>query len=103
MRRVYCLIAIMAFLPAVVIAADNQTIDAAIGGAVGGAIGGAIGAEVGGREGAIIGAGVGAAAGAAVNTKDSEAYDKEHRVYYYEKSRHRRTFCPPGQAKKGRC
>ena len=103
MRKVYCLMTMMLFLPAASIADDNLTLDATIGGAVGGAIGGAIGAEVGGREGAIIGAGVGAAAGAAVNTRGYDDHHQEGRVYYYDKPHHRGTFCPPGQTKKGRC
>lgn len=101
--------------------AGNLTTDAAVGGAIGGALGGAIGAEVGGRDGAVLGAGVGAAAGAALNTKGddkprrTETVHREYEeVHYYEDdhrgSRHhhddhhgRSNFCPPGQAKKGRC
>lgn len=92
--------------------AEDLTLDAAVGGAVGGAIGGAVGAELGGREGAIVGAGVGAAAGTAINTRDhaepdrGPRYDDSHRVYVYPASHshpHGNTFCPPGQAKKGRC
>jgi outer membrane lipoprotein SlyB len=88
----------------------NLTVDSAVGGGLGGAAGGAIGAELGGREGAIIGAGVGAAVGAAVTTSDhttSEAQplqgapaDQRATVY---PTRRQSTFCPPGQAKKGRC
>lgn len=93
--------------------AGDLTTDAAIGGAIGGALGGAIGAEVGGREGAVIGAGVGAAAGTAINTKDHQSSSHEgDRVYredhYYhdsdsDKHQGKGSFCPPGQAKKGRC
>ena len=81
--------------------ADELTKDAAVGGGVGGALGGAIGAELGGREGAIIGAGVGAATGAAVTTKDHE--DDSHDDVKVVVPANKGTFCPPGQAKKGRC
>ncbi len=90
---------------------DNQTLDAAIGGGVGGAAGGAIGAELGGREGAVIGAGLGAAVGAAISTRDHTTSEPQHRppssrstgssAYYLPTPKG--TFCPPGQAKKGRC
>ena len=95
--------------------AGDLTFDSAVGGAVGGAIGGAVGAELGGRDGAILGAGVGAAAGAALNTReyaDGRRYsrgDDYPRQFYYERDRHHHhapsggRFCPPGQAKKGRC
>lgn len=85
--------------------AGDLTTNAAIGGAVGGAIGGAVGAELGGREGAILGAGVGAAAGTAINTKEHATTashptgSPDHHVYHGPHGR----FCPPGQAKKGRC
>ncbi|MES2663010.1 MAG: glycine zipper domain-containing protein [Pseudomonadota bacterium] len=105
MKKLICT-AIMMLSSSISYAGDLTT-DAAIGGAIGGAVGGAVGAEVGGREGAIIGAGVGGAAGAAINTKDhqqndthSERYEK---VNIYEERRHNGGFCPPGQAKKGRC
>ena len=84
--------------------ADDQVKDAAIGGAIGGALGGAVGAEVGGKQGAVIGAGVGAAAGAAIAT-DNDDNHHHHAdapgtvVIAPEQGR----FCPPGQAKKGRC
>ncbi|MFT4584311.1 MAG: hypothetical protein ACI915_002260 [Gammaproteobacteria bacterium] len=93
--------------------AEDLTIDAAIGGAVGGAIGGALGAELGGREGAIAGAGLGAAAGVAINTADHDAHEggryedrRQEGSYYRSQSdnrKHGKQFCPPGQAKKGRC
>ena len=92
--------------------AGDLTTDAAIGGAIGGALGGALGAELGGREGAIIGAGVGAAAGTAISTKKHDREPevryverrRDNRVYIIEDHRGRRgNFCPPGQAKKGRC
>ena len=83
----------------------GSTLDAAIGGGIGGAAGAAIGNEVGGRDGAIIGGGLGGAIGAAVNTdRHTNAYRKTN----YERSQPRSGnsgshFCPPGQAKKGRC
>lgn len=88
--------------------AETLTRDAAIGGAIGGALGGAVGAELGGRQGAIVGAGVGAAAGAALNTQDHAAPVKRHDVYYHDGRpagvpHQGGGFCPPGQAKKGRC
>lgn len=91
--------------------AEGLTRDAAIGGAIGGALGGAVGAELGGRQGAIVGAGVGAATGAALNTQEYAAPPPpRHNVYSYDGAAHppgvphqRGGFCPPGQAKKGRC
>jgi uncharacterized protein YcfJ len=90
--------------------AGDLTLDAAIGGAVGGAVGGAIGAELGGRNGAIAGAGLGAAAGVTINTNDSDRRtyrsSQDHlssREYYIPNYSHSSRFCPPGQAKKGRC
>jgi len=87
--------------------ADSSTLDAAIGGGIGGAAGAAIGNEVGGRDGAIIGGGLGGAIGAAVNT-DDEPRRTTHRKTYYKTSHPSdgnsgSGFCPPGQAKKGRC
>jgi hypothetical protein len=91
-------------------AGDNLTLDSAIGGGIGGAAGGAIGAELGGREGAIIGSGLGAAVGTAINTRDHDgsetrnpapAPNNQGSAYYAPPQRG--TFCPPGQAKKGRC
>lgn len=90
-------------LASVVSAVDDLTIDSAIGGAVGGAIGGAVGAELGGRKGAIVGAGIGAATGTAINTRDHVEQDDHH---HHETPQHPVSnghFCPPGQAKKGRC
>lgn len=96
------------------IAADDSTLDAAIGGGVGGAVGAAIGNEAGGREGAIAGGAIGAAVGTAITTKDSASSSSDNKVakepamtgYHpapgsgaHPGSRH----CPPGQAKKGRC
>jgi len=88
--------------------AGDSTLDAAIGGGIGGAAGAAIGNEVGGREGAIVGGVLGGAVGAAVTT-DSESHETSAPGQrHYE---HRGpsggypgyTFCPPGQAEKGRC
>lgn len=90
--------------------AGSLTTDAAVGGAIGGALGGAVGAELGGREGAVIGAGVGAAAGTAINTRDHQEptrhYDDRpvyHEEHHHYDDRSKGKFCPPGQAKKGRC
>ena len=93
--------------------ADNSTRDAAIGGGIGGAAGAALGNEIGGRDGAIIGGALGGAVGAAVNT-DKEQYHSRpsekpdyNNVHYHERHDYDRPsksrFCPPGQAKKGRC
>jgi hypothetical protein len=85
--------------------ADDRVKDAAIGGGIGGALGAAVGAEVGGKNGAIVGAGVGAAAGAAIAT-DGDNHNNHHAdapevvVVPAQQQGH---FCPPGQAKKGRC
>jgi hypothetical protein len=86
--------------------ADDLVKDAAIGGAIGGALGGAVGAEVGGREGAVVGAGVGGAAGAAIATRnDGDGHDHHATPtgVVVVPSGHQGHFCPPGQAKKGRC
>ena len=88
--------------------AGSSTLDAAIGGGVGGAAGAAIGNEVGGREGAIAGSALGAAVGTAINTggqipsassQYTTGYQDEEPRYGHPHYR----FCPPGQAKKGRC
>ncbi|MDT8385879.1 MAG: hypothetical protein RQ736_00055 [Thiogranum sp.] len=87
----------------------GSTLDAAIGGGVGGATGAAIGNEVGGRDGAILGGALGAAVGTAVTTdKDRHNAPSPTPVYRYEERRAPERhpgppFCPPGQAKKGRC
>ncbi len=85
----------------------------AIGGGLGGAAGAVIGEAVGGREGAIIGGALGGGVGAAAGydnerdgrrVRDGRRY--EERGDYYEDYRRRprgSDFCPPGQAKKGRC
>lgn len=86
----------------------GSTLDAAIGGGIGGAAGAAIGNEVGGRDGAIIGGALGGAVGVAVNTDDEPRHSNTYTKTYYrgEHPRYvypRYHFCPPGQAKKGRC
>lgn len=91
------LAAILTSLP--VLAADSDTVDAAIGGAIGGGIGAAVGNEVAGRDGAIIGGAIGAGTGAAITT-DDDGRDHDGRVYIDDgHSGH----CPPGHAKKGHC
>lgn len=81
------------------LALDDDTVEAAIGGGLGGAAGAAIGNEVGGRDGAIIGGALGGAGGAAIATDDDRHHDRRN----FDDRRHRGSFCPPGQAKKGRC
>jgi outer membrane lipoprotein SlyB len=85
--------------------ADNENLNAALGGALGGGVGGLVGNAVGGRTGAIVGSGLGAAAGAALTTQNQERYGRRSRysAHEYESSRERGYYCPPGQAKKGRC
>jgi hypothetical protein len=86
--------------------ADDLVKDAAIGGAIGGGLGGAIGAEVGGKNGAIVGAGLGAVAGAAIATNDKDGHDSHHAAapeVVVVPAPQQGHFCPPGQAKKGRC
>lgn len=87
--------------------AGDSTLDAAIGGGVGGAAGAAIGNEVGGHEGAIIGGALGGAIGAAVTTDSAPREASPPRQPQYNHPRpaggHPGAFCPPGQAKKGRC
>lgn len=84
----------------------------ALGGGLGGAAGAVIGEAVGGREGAIIGGALGGGVGAAAgydNERDGrrvrEGTRYEERRYYKDGRRSYREgdFCPPGQAKKGRC
>lgn len=99
--KIKALIVGIALLLSGPVSANDLVLDSAIGGAVGGALGGAVGAVLGGRNGAIIGAGVGAATGVAISTDDHKKSD-------YRKGAHRHhhgsgKFCPPGQAKKGRC
>ena len=81
----------------------GDKVEAAVGGAAGGAIGAVIGDELGDRNGAIIGAAAGAAIGAAIATSDDDHADKTATVVVVEKSHTDKNFCPPGQAKKGRC
>ena len=93
--------------------AGDSTLDAAIGGGIGGATGAAIGNEVGGRDGAIVGGALGAAVGTAVTTDSEQHHSEPHyvtppREYEHHEDAHPRRhrsyrFCPPGQAKKGRC
>jgi len=112
--KTFSLCALLAFsaLTPAAYAIDELTKDAAIGGAIGGALGGAVGAELGGRSGAIVGAGVGGAAGAAIATDGDEDYrhhddddyrEVHHHHHYDDGHRGPGYFCPPGQAKKGRC
>lgn len=90
-----------------IVLADSSTLDAAIGGGLGGAAGAAIGNELGGRDGAIIGGAIGGGVGAAVATDDDhhkEGYKhREGANYRYPTRQPSYHFCPPGQAKKGRC
>lgn len=83
--------------------AGNSTMDAAIGGGIGGAAGAAIGNEVGGREGAILGGALGGAVGAAVATDSEPRHAPPARQPQYYRPAPSGGFCPPGQAKKGRC
>ena len=87
--------------------AENSTLDAAIGGGIGGAAGAALGNEIGGRDGAIVGGALGGAVGAAVNTDEDRHNRKQGKnTSYRSDDRYVRPtshFCPPGQAKKGRC
>jgi len=88
--------------------ANDSTLDAAIGGGIGGAAGAAIGNELGGRNGAMIGGAAGAAVGVAVNTDEEHRHKGSPPAPRYEyrapASGHPHyRFCPPGQAKKGRC
>jgi hypothetical protein len=93
--------------------ADSSTLDAAIGGGIGGAAGAAIGNEVGGRNAAIVGGALGGAVGAAISTDEKHHHSGSYResdfndVRYYDRREYDRPsgyrFCPPGQAKKGRC
>jgi len=84
----------------------GSTVDAAIGGGLGGAAGAAIGNEMGGRKGAVIGGAIGGAVGAAVTTRPeprTEPAPSHPRVRYPYRPAPSHGFCPPGQAKKGRC
>jgi hypothetical protein len=92
--------------------ADNDSLDAAVGSAVGGGLGALLGNEAAGRNGAIVGGALGAATGAAVATQNDRRprYDYPPRYYSYPPTYRSFPpgppgpyFCPPGQAKKGRC
>lgn len=88
--------------------ADDDKVEAAIGGGVGGAVGAVIGEELGDKEGAIIGAGVGAALGAAIAIDEDEGGDEksgqpEVVVKVADSDHPHDRHCPPGQAKKNRC
>ena len=98
--------------------AGSSSWDAAIGGGIGGAAGAAIGNEIGGRDGAMIGGALGGAVGVALNTNEkrhddsprrntyvgNDDYLHEHRRHHHHRHEHHHAhFCPPGQAKKGRC
>jgi hypothetical protein len=105
--NIKCLAFAFALL-AIEASADNSTLDAAIGGGIGGAAGAAIGNEIGGRDGAIIGGALGGGVGAAVATDDdshhSSSHEQTHHHYYQPAQVYPASgFCPPGQAKKGRC
>jgi len=80
----------------------DDSVDAAIGGAVGGGLGAYVGSEIGGREGAIVGGAVGGAAGAAIAT-DGQKETAKQRPHHHHEPAYPKRFCPPGQAKKGRC
>ena len=84
----------------------GDKLDAAVGGAAGGAVGAVIGDELGDRNGAIIGAAAGAAIGAAIATDgNDDRHDGHHEDHptVVIVDDHQGRFCPPGQAKKGRC
>jgi hypothetical protein len=106
-------IALLLGIVAFEVHADSSTLDAAIGGGIGGAAGAAIGNEIGGRDGAIIGGALGGGVGAAISTDNEDQYfmpvgnPESNDVRYYDRREYDRSpayrFCPPGQAKKGRC
>jgi hypothetical protein len=88
--------------------AGDPSVDAAIGGALGGGAGAFLGSELGGREGAILGGALGGATGAAITTNRPREPRDVYVPYYpapapYYAPPRRGHFCPPGQAKKGRC
>ena len=95
-------------LSVTVVNADDSTLDAAIGGGLGGAVGAAIGNELGGREGAIVGGALGGGVGAALTTDDKSDDEEVRGKHVSDAERSHKghpssRFCPPGQAKKGRC
>ena len=81
----------------------GDKVDAAVGGAAGGAIGAVIGDELGDRNGAIVGAAAGAAIGAAIATSGDDYDERKSTVVVIDNGHPDERFCPPGQAKKGRC
>ena len=94
-----------ALLCSAIVHADDDTVDAAIGGGIGGAAGAAIGEKLGDRDGAIIGGAIGGAVGAAIATDDQRSPKRSEPVVMrrIEAPGHPARHCPPGQAKKGRC
>ena len=118
MKRHLLVVLSMISLVSVPLHADDQSVDAALGGAVGGGLGALIGNELWGRSGAITGGALGAGAGAAVATDDYRRYGYPRPPYDggyvpygsgylpFDRSYGYRPpgrFCPPGQARKGRC
>jgi outer membrane lipoprotein SlyB len=87
--------------------AGDDTVKAAVGGGVGGAVGAAVGEELGDRKGAIIGGAIGGAVGAAIATDGNDQKERSsapvHVVVEHGHGHPQGKFCPPGQAKKGRC
>ena len=81
----------------------GDKVEAAVGGATGGAIGAVIGDEIGDRNGAIVGAAAGAAIGTAIATSDDDHGKRKSPVVVVDTGQPEGRFCPPGQAKKGRC
>jgi hypothetical protein len=92
---------------------------AIVGGAVGGGAGAAVGQKLGGSTGAVVGAGAGGAVGASVGKSLTEKGSAQPKVVAQpapaavvvradgvaraHAPSGRGNFCPPGQAKKGRC
>jgi hypothetical protein len=97
----YAVLSAVLFSP--IVDAGDSSLDAAIGGGLGGATGAAVGNEVGGRDGAILGGALGAAVGTAITTdsKNHRRATPTPQPQYLPASGG--GFCPPGQAKKGRC
>ena len=86
---------------------DNSTLDAAIGGGLGGAAGAAIGNELGGvtvqSSAAPSAVGLAAVTTGAYSPKKSSSHRETVEYHRYPESEPSYHFCPPGQAKKGRC
>ena len=90
--------------------ADDQSMDAAIGGAVGGRLAAYTGSEFGGRDGATLGGAGGAATGVVVTTA-GHRYRPERGPYYASPPTSRPHYrvpsqhdsCSPSQTKQGRC